>query len=471
LRHAAIVAMLHVPRLLIAVNKMDLVHFEESTFNSICEDMQRKVASLALPKVDFVPVAARTGANVVRADESLSWFKGPTVLEFLESIEPRRQTGSLVRFPVQLAFRPDGTFRGFAGSLSAGRLSLGDEVHASRADRTSRVVGILGPDGPRDHCEAGEPVVLELADAIDGGRGELFVAPESRAHRTFRFTTNLCVMSPQGLRPGSRVLLRHLTREEPAEVDRILSRFDTEGLTPRETSRLELNDLGIASLRVATPIFADLFQDCPATGAVVLLAADTFEVVAAGTILSIENSGPESPPAGHGRVVWLTGLSGAGKTTLAEGLREDLRALGVASVILDGDALRAGVNRDLGFSEEARTENVRRTAEIARLLAEQGVWVLCSLISPLRSQRHFARELLAPYFIEVYVRCSLETATKRDPKGLYRRAYAGEIRSFTGISSPYEAPEAPDVLIDTEAESVTAARTRLLDAMRVRLLG
>ncbi|AIE86484.1 adenylyl-sulfate kinase [Fimbriimonas ginsengisoli] len=459
LRHAYITAMLLVPRVLVAVNKMDLVGFDEAAFGAIVEQFRAQVGSLHLP-LTFLPVSAREGDNVAARGERMPWYRGPTLLEYLDEITPNESAvAAPFRFPIQLAIRPNASFRGYAGTPVSGSISVGEPVRVIPSGVTSRIAAIHGTSGSVERCEAGDAIVVELEDEIGLHRGDMLVRPREVPSVLSQIDLEVCVTGGTELRAGKRVLIRHLLSEVPAQVAAVRDRLEPGTMERGAADSLQTNDIGRIELRAAVAMPIEPFRSNRSTGGVVLIDPATNEILAAGVATGIET--PNDIVREHPRVVWLTGLSGAGKSTLSKMMVEELQARNVPCVILDGDDLRSGLNRDLGFDEAGRTENIRRTAEIARLLASQGVWVVCALISPLASQRELARSIVGEIFVEAYIRCSLDEVARRDPKGLYRRAMSGELRSFTGISSPYEVPDAPDIVIDTEMLTPSECLRRL----------
>ncbi len=502
-RHGFIASLLGLPHMVVAVNKMDLVDYREDTFNDIVAAYTDFSAKLGIHDVRFIPVSALRGDNVVDRGGNMAWYGGPTLLYHLETVSIAADRNLVdFRFPVQLAIRPHQDYRGLAGTVASGELRAGDEVLALPSGVASTVKSITTADGSHETARAGEAVVVELADDLDVSRGDMLVRPGNLPEVASELDAMVCWMSERPLDTRRTYVLRHTTREVQAVVGSIRYRVDVDTLHRESAEALGLNDIARVGLTTAQPLFFDPYAANRETGAFILIDPQTHDTVGAGVIrgevrdaeevleeairLDVD-AGPaaamnvvwEAPAvpreerealAGHrAAVVWFTGLSGSGKTTIAKALERALFDAGVRTALLDGDALRHGLTRDLGFSPADRRENVRRAGEAARLFFEHGAIVLCAFVSPSRADRDALRRLFPDArFFEVFVDVDVETARARDPKGLYRRAGAGEIASFTGVSAPYEPPAHPDLTLRTADVSVEDAvgklREMLLDA-------
>jgi bifunctional enzyme CysN/CysC len=457
-RHAFIASLLHVPHVLVAVNKMDLVGYSESRFQELVDLFSAYAARLSFVDLRFVPISALEGDNVVSWSERMPWHTGPALLQYLESVHPAGRFNPIdFRFPVQVVLRPNASFRGFAGQVVSGAIRVGEEVMTMGAGLRTRIASIRSGEEQVEQATVGQNAVLTLTDEIDISRGEVLVRPRNPATACRGFEAMVCWMGEAPLELNRTYVMVQSTRETPAFVDEIVYRLKVEDQHREKSSTLELNDIGRVSIRTANPVFLDLYEQNRATGSFLLVDAMTDLVAACGMVSRLYETRTEDAPRSatgrRGLVVWLTGLSGAGKSTLSAHLRTDLEAHNIPVVQIDGDGLRAGLCADLGFGEEARNENIRRAAELAKMLAAQGLVVVCSLISPLRSQRQKAADIVGSAFSEVFVECTVEQAIERDPKGLYQRALRGEIKEFTGISSPYERPETPALQIDTGSQT------------------
>ncbi len=450
-RHAFLASLLRVPHVLVAVNKMDAVEYRESRYREIVEEVRRHAGALEFADLRFIPISALKGDNVARESDAMPWYSGPSVLAYLDEVEVgTRQTPVEFRLCVQTVIRPDRTFRGYAGKVLSGSIRVGEEILVQPSGLRARVarLSVLGEEVAQ--VELGRSAVVELADELDVVRGDFLVRPGNPTPMMAELDATVCWMGAEPLRLSKSYRVMLASSDTLCEVDQLLYEVNPETLHREHPATLQLNSVGRIRIRPSQPIPANTYAHCRETGAFLLVDSDTNEVSAAGILNRATPA--EEPRQSEALVVWLTGLSGAGKSTLANGARDHLRRNGRAAVVLDGDSLRSGLNRDLGFSEEDRTENIRRTAEIAKLLAEQGVTVFCALISPLASQREMAKQIIGQAFREVYVSCALENVVERDPKGLYARAAKGEIANFTGVSSPYEPPTWPDLILRTDLE-------------------
>jgi bifunctional enzyme CysN/CysC len=459
-RHAFIVSLLRVPHVVILINKMDLVDYEEAVYEKWVEKVRRYVAKLEFADLRFLPISALKGTNLVSRSERMPWYTGPAVLEYLDSVElSPRQTPVDFRFPIQLAIRPSMDFRGYAGTPVSGSIRVGDEVTAQPGGRTSRVRAISTADGSRQEATTGEPIVIELEDELDLVRGQTLVRTRNPSPVTTAFEGTVCWMSDRKLELNAPIQVLAGTQSQVGNIAELVYRINPETLHREYVSTLELNEIGRLVVQTSSPVCLDLYDRNRATGAFLLVDSVSNETLGAGVVTRILGEAHRENSAGL--VLWFTGLSGAGKSTLAQAFSSGRSGV----VILDGDALRAGMNSDLGFSEADRTENIRRVAELAKVLVAQGLTVICSLISPMRHQRQLAREIIGEPFREVFVRCSIKRVAARDVKGLYAKAEAGEIPNFTGISASYEPPQTPDLVIDTELGSVADGLEQLRESV------
>ena len=459
-RHAFIVSLLRVPHVLILINKMDFVAYVSAQYEKWVDEIRRYVAKLEFADLRFMPISALAGTNLVTRSDLMPWYSGPSVLEYLDSVElSPRQTPVEFRFPIQLAIRPSANFRGYAGTPVSGSIRVGDEVTALPGGQNSRVKALSTADGSISEASTGQPIVMELEDELDLVRGQTLVRSRNPSPVTTTFEGTVCWMSDRALDLSTPIQVIAGTQSQAGMISELVYRINPETLHREYVSTLGLNEIGRLVLQTSSPVSVDLYDRNRATGAFLLVDPVSNETFGAGVVTRI--SSEQVIASADGLVLWMTGLSGAGKSTLAEAFARGRAGV----VILDGDALRAGMNSDLGFSEADRTENIRRVAELAKVLAGQGLTVVCSLISPMRHQRELARSIVGEPFREVFVRCSLETVALRDVKGLYAKARAGEISNFTGITAAYEEPEAPDLVIDTEVVSVSDGLERLREAV------
>lgn len=465
-RHAIIVSLLGIRDVVLAVNKMDLVNFDEKVFRAIEADFTAFAAKLAIDNITAIPISARAGDNVSMPSKRTPYYSGPFLLQHLETVAPERgaSTGAF-RMPVQWVCRPNANFRGFAGPVLSGRVSVGDEMVVAASGRTSRVARLLVGSDERPSVHAGQSVMLTLEDEVDISRGDLLSATDSRPQLSDQFAADLVWMDSEPLLPGRQYLLKSMTQTVPAQVTELKYRAEVDTLEHNAAKVLELNEIGLVNLSASAPIAFDPYSESRETGGFILIDRFSNQTVAAGMIryalrrasnihwqaLSVDRAARARLKHQKPSVLWFTGLSGSGKSTVANLVEKRLFSRGNHTTILDGDNVRHGLNRDLGFTDADRVENIRRVAEAAKLMADAGLIVLVSFISPFRSEREMARGLMPDgEFIEIFVDTPLAVAEARDPKGLYARARAGQIKNFTGVDSPYEPPTAPDIHLHTE---------------------
>ncbi|MGC2521495.1 MAG: sulfate adenylyltransferase subunit CysN [Stellaceae bacterium] len=483
-RHAFICALLGIRHLVLAVNKMDLVGFDERRFLDIAAEFAKFAVGLGDPKIQAIPLSALTGDNVTRRSECMPWHQGPTLLEHLETVEiARGGDARRFRFPVQWVNRPDAGFRGFSGTVVSGAVAAGDLVLVAGSGRSTRVREIVTFDGALDHAGAGDAVTLRLADEIDIARGDLLADPRDPPEFVDQFAAHVIWMSEHRMVPGRSYLLKIGTRTLPATITALKHRIDVDTLAHLAERSLGLNDIGFCNLSTAAPVAFDPYADNRDTGAFILIDRLTNETAGAGMIafglrrasnihwqaLTVGRDERAALKGQIAAVLWLTGLSGAGKSTIADIVEKQLLAAGHHTMLLDGDNVRHGLNRDLGFTDVDRVENIRRVGEVAKLMAEAGLIVICSFISPFRAERRMVRELIEPAaFLEIFVDTPIAECIRRDPKGLYARAQAGRIGNFTGLDSPYEEPDAPELRLMTVDVPPDEAAQQVVDALRRR---
>jgi len=481
-RHAYINALLGVRHLVLAVNKMDLVGFDEHCFEEIATQFAAFAAGLGNPSVRAIPLSARLGDNVTTRSPHMPWYQGPTLLKHLQSIEVAGGERPF-RFPVQWVNRPNGEFRGFSGTVVSGSIAPGDEVLVAGTGRTARVKEIVSFDGALAGAAEGDAVTLTLDREIDIARGDLLADPREPPECVDQFAAHVIWLSEQPLVPSRSYLLKIGARTVPATVTALKHRINVETLAQLADKTLGLNEIGFCNLSTATPVAFDPYKANRHTGAFILIDRLTNETAGAGMIAfglrrasnirwQALTVGREQRAALKGQaaaVLWLTGLPGAGKSTIADIVEKQLLAAGRHTMLLDGDNMRHGLNRDLGFTDADRVENIRRVGEVARLMTEAGLIVVCSFISPFRAERRMVRELTAPAaFFEIFVDTPLDECIRRDPKGLYVKAKLGRIENFTGIDSPYEPPEAPEVRVTTIGTTAEEAAAQIIDELRRR---
>jgi len=480
-RHAIIASLLGIRHAVLAVNKIDLVDYAQNVFERIVGEFSTFAAGLILKDLKAIPVSARFGDNVSSVSDRTPWYKGPPLLDHLELVDVEDERARRpFRLPVQWVNRPDLDFRGFAGTIASGSVRLGDELAVLPSGQVSKVKSILGPAGNLAKADAGDAVTVTLANEIDIARGDILAPAGARPQLADQFAAHLVWMSTEPLLPGRSYLMKinHVTLG--ATVTELKHRIDTDSRAKLAAKTLALNEVGVCNLSVARPVPFDAYADNRTTGAFILIDRASNETVAAGmidfalrratnihhqaiTVSKVERSRlMNHRPA----LLWFTGLSGAGKSTIANLVEAGLHARGVHTLLLDGDNVRHGLNKDLGFTEVDRVENIRRVGEVARLMTEAGLVVLCALISPFRAERRMVRELVEHgEFIEVFVDTPIEQCIARDPKGLYHRALAGEIKNFTGVDQPYERPENPELHLLAGEASAAALAQQIIDEM------
>jgi len=477
-RHGFIVAMMGIRQVVLAVNKMDLVDWSESRFDEIAQSFRRFAADVGIPEVTAIPLSALTGDNVTHAGADMPWFQGPTLVSCLEEAEvPRPSDTSGFRFPVQWVNRPHSRFRGYAGTVRGGHVHPGDAVSVLPSGQRATVERIVAYGGDLDEAVAGQAVTLTLSEDVDIVRGDVLAAAENPPSVADQFSARVIWMHRDGLLPGRPYLMRIGTAEAVATISELRYRVDVDTLAQEAAKTLELNEIGLCNLSLDRSVVFDPYECNRETGSFILIDRQSNATVGAGMIrfalrratniawqpMSVDRRARSLAKQQEPCVVWFTGLSGAGKSTIADRVEQRLHAMGKHTYVLDGDNVRHGLNRDLGFIAADRVENIRRVVEVARLFVDAGLIVLVSFISPFRDERQMARERLGDgEFFEVFVDTPLELCERRDPKGLYKKARAGGIANFTGIDSPYERPENPDVTISTEAMSADAAAEEIV---------
>jgi bifunctional enzyme CysN/CysC len=483
-RHAFICALLGIRHFVLAVNKMDLVGFEERRFHDIRDAFAKFAERLSLGEIAAIPVSALLGDNVVRASTRMPWYQGAPLLEYLEAVDAGRKPDGLpLRLPVQYVNRPDATFRGYAGTLAAGALRPGMEITIPRTGARSRVARIVTMDGELDAASAGDAITVVLTDAIDVSRGDIIVEPARPPQRADAFAAHLVWMAEAALLPGRSYVLKIGGQTTGAMVSELKYRIDIENFDHLAAKELHLNEIGFVNIATTEPVNFDPYEENRETGGFILIDRHSNATVGAGMIcfalrraantffqtFEVTKEARASLNNQKAAVLWFTGLSGAGKSTIANVLEKKLHALGKHTFLLDGDNVRHGLNRDLGFTEADRVENIRRVAEVAKLFVDAGLITLVAFISPFRAEREMARENVDPgEFIEIFVDTPLDVCERRDPKGLYKKARRGELQNFTGLDSPYEPPEKPELTLDALNEKADDLADRIIAFMQRR---
>ena len=500
-RHGFLAALLRIPHLVVAVNKMDLVGYDTAVYQQIVRDYADFVRKLNVQDVTYIPISALRGDNVVDKSANMPWYDGPTLLHHLEHVNVGASLNNVdFRYPVQTVIRPHQNFRGYAGQVASGRIAQGEDVVILPSGLPSKIAAIVTADGERPSANVGDSVVLTLADDVDVSRGDMIVRTNNLPQKSNRLDATLCWLSEEPLKVGGAYLVQHTTRLVNGFVAELNYKIDVDTMHREAADTLTLNEIGRIQLTTTQPLYYDRYELNRATGSFILIDPATNNTVAAGMIRGKArnvdqlregevDSAPARPKSSnvvweqqgislaqreerHGHraaVLWFTGLSGSGKSTIARKLEQRLFAEGVQTMYLDGDNLRHGLNGDLGFSSADRQENIRRAGELAKLSFAHGHITLACFISPFAADRQLARGLVPDgRFLEIYVKCDLDVVKRRDPKGLYAKALAGEIPDFTGISSPYEEPTHPELIVETDLQSVDEIVERILAALRER---
>lgn len=481
-RHSYIVSLLGIKHVVLAVNKMDLVDYDQTIFDEIFEQYQVLAHRLNIASVTAIPLSALKGDNVIANSDAMTWYTGPALLEHLETVEIQAlQSTQGFRLPVQWVCRPNQNFRGFAGNIAAGQIKVGDDIVVTPSGMRSKVASIVRGDQEVSQAYRGHSVIISLTDEIDISRGDVISIASDAPPISDQVAAHVLWLSDAPLMPGRGYWLKLATRTVSAQVSEIKHKIDVNTQETLAAKRLELNEVGYCNLSFDQAITFESYRDNPTLGSFILIDRQTHATVACGTIdfalrraanlhwqaITVDKVARSIIKGQSARCLWFTGLSGSGKSTIANLVEKRLHALGHHTYLLDGDNVRHGLNKDLGFTDEDRVENIRRVAQVAKLMTDAGLIVLVSFISPFRSERDMARALFAPEeFAEVFVDTPLEICEQRDVKGLYKKARAGKIPNFTGIDSPYEAPLAAEFHLQTSGTSADVLATGIVDYIR-----
>ena len=480
-RHSYIVSLLGIRHVVLAVNKMDLVDWDKATFDAIEAEYRGFAADLGLTDIQAIPLSALTGGNVFAGSEDTPWYQGPTLMHLLETIEVGEDTSDApFRLPVQWVNRPNLDFRGFSGTIASGLVKVGDPVTAALTGRSSRVTRIVGPSGDLEEARAPKSITLCLADEIDISRGDMLAHTGTLPAVADQYAAHLVWMETDAILPGRTYIARFATASATAQVTDLVHKVDVNTLEKAPAKTLELNEVGYVKIALDRPVPFDSYASVRETGSFVLIDRYTNATVGAGTIdfplrrasniewheMKVDKAARAAANDQKPQVLWFTGFSGSGKSTVADKLEQKLHAMGKRTYLLDGDNVRHGLNKDLGFTDQDRVENIRRVAEVAKLMVDAGLIVLTSFISPFRAERQMARDLMDDgEFVEVFVDTPLEVCEARDPKGLYKKARAGQLKNFTGIDSDYEPPERPEIVLKSAEHEPDALADQIIAAL------
>lgn len=459
-RHAYLVSLVGIRQIVLAINKMDLVGYDQKVFDTIVSEFKTTAKSLGFEGITPIPLSALKGDNIITRSAHTHWYQGPTLLGCLETIDMRRPIQHKVVFPVQWVNRPNANFRGFSGTLASGQLNVGDTLRVTASGQTAMLSQIVTADGDVKEARAGDALTLVLDREVDASRGDVISQAEQPLEMTDQFEATLVWMHDEPGLMGRAYEIKLANQWASASITSLKYRVDVNTQTHESCKQLGLNDIAVVNLAMSKPLVFDTYSNNSTLGGFILVDKFTHATVSAGMIrhnlrraqnvhrqaLSISREDREHLNGHKGKVIWFTGLSGSGKSTIANALEKELHAQGKRTYILDGDNIRQGLNNDLGFTDADRVENIRRVAEVAKLMMDAGLIVLTAFISPFRAEREMARELIGTdNFIEVFVDTPLDVCEQRDPKGLYKKARSGQLPNMTGINSPYEPPLNPDI--------------------------
>ena len=483
-RHSYLVSLIGIKKIVLTINKMDLMDYSEQVFRDIEKEYREFAGQIGLEDVTAIPLSALRGDNMVERSERMPWYRGPALLELLETIELDESRMQLMpmRLPVQWVNRPNLNFRGFCGTLSSGTVTVGDRIRVQPSGRESRIARIISGGVDRPLAVTGESITVTLEDEIDISRGDVISAATAPAEVADQFQATVIWMDDEPMLPGRPYMLKVGTRTVSATITEPRYKVNVNTMEHLAAKQLELNEIGVCNIALDRVVPFDPYSDNRDTGGFILIDRITNNTVAAGMLhfalrrshnihlqhVDITKQARAQRLGQRPLVLWFTGLSGAGKSTIANLVEKKLHAMGRHSYLLDGDNLRHGLNKDLGFTEADRVENIRRVAEVARLMIDAGLIVLTAFISPFRAEREMARSLVGEgEFLEIYIDTPLQVAEHRDVKGLYKKARSGKLANFTGVDSPYEPPQAPEIHINTGTMTPAQAASLIVD----RLLG
>ena len=479
-RHSFIVSMVGVKRIILAVNKLDLVDYSQEVFESITNDFQNFAdEALNLDEITAIPISALKGDNIVSSSENTPWYEGVSIMEYLETVEVSSTSQSRpFRMPVQWVNRPNREFRGFAGLIGSGCISPGDKIRVLPSGRESVVERIVTYDGDLELAGAGRSVTLTLEDEIDISRGDIITTANQPCSSADQFQTRILWMNDSAMMPGRQYLFKSNTQTTSMTLGRLKYRIDVNTLEELPANVLDMNEIGVCNISLSNRVAFDPYDEDPVMGGFIIVDRMTNNTVGMGLIdfalrrsdnihwqsMDVTKQSRAEQKSQKPRLIWFTGLSGSGKSSIANILEKKLQSMGRHTITLDGDNIRHGLNRDLGFTKADRVENIRRVGETSKLMVDAGLICISSFISPFSSEREMVRNLMEDEeFVEVFVDSPLEVCESRDVKGLYAKARSGELPNFTGISSPYEAPENPEIRIDTTKLSAEEAADLIID--------
>lgn len=484
-RHSYLTSLIGIRHIVVAINKMDLVDYSEQTFNQIVEDYRSFAKQIGVEDITVIPMSAFKGDNITEPSPNMPWYHGTTLMGYLETVEidDERRQHTPFRMPVQWVNRPNLDFRGFSGQLASGTIKPGDKVRVLPSGKESTVARLVTYDGDLEQAVAGQSITITLNDEIDISRGDLLVEATEPAAVAKQFETTIIWMHEEPLLPGRTYLMKVGTKTVSATITDIKYQVNVNTMEHMAAKKLELNGIGVCTVSLDQSIAFDPYKENQDTGGYILIDRLSNYTVGAGLLnfalrrsqnitmqhVDVDKTARSGQKHQKPCIVWLTGLSGAGKSTIANLVEKKLFAMGQHTYLLDGDNVRHGLNKDLGFTDEDRVENIRRISEVAKLMVDAGLIVISAFISPFRSERDMARNMVDDgEFIEVYINTPLDVAEQRDVKGLYKKARRGELKNFTGIDSPYETPEKAECTLDTTSMTPEECADMVIDYMRER---
>ncbi len=486
-RHSYICSLLGIKHVVLAVNKIDLMGFDQGVFDRIVGEYASFAAGLGFQTMQPIPLSARFGDNVTGRSGNTAWYRGPTLLEHLEAVSTEQdEVAKPFRFPVQWVNRPNLDFRGFSGTVASGAVAVGDPIVVAASGKSSHVARLVGPDGDMEKAVAYDAITIVLKDEVDVARGDVLVPPMDRPPVSDQFAAHILWMDEEALLPGRQYLMRTGNLWTNASITTIKHRVDVGTLEHQPAKKLELNEIGFCNISTSQRVPMDPYAENRQMGSFILVDRFTNRTAGCGMMdfplrratnvhheqFLVDKAARAALDSQKPMVLWFTGLSGSGKSTVAKLVEKALHAQGRHTYTLDGDNLRHGLNNDLGFTDQDRVENIRRVGEVSKLMVDAGLIVLCSFISPFRAERNMVREMLEPgEFVEIFVDTPLEECIRRDAKGLYARAKSGAIKNFTGISSPYEAPEKAEIVLSGGGATPDVLAEQVLDLVAARQLG
>jgi bifunctional enzyme CysN/CysC len=480
-RHSFIVSLLGIKNVVLAINKMDLVNYDQATFNHIEKEYRSFAKDLGFAEIVSIPLSALVGDNILEHSTKTPWFSGSTLMEHLETVQIASDIKEKpFRLPVQWVNRPNLDFRGFSGTIASGSVKVGDEIIALPSAKTSTVKSIIGPKGEKKTAEVGEAITLSLADEIDVSRGDVIAKSKDRPETTDQFQANIIWMHDEQMLPGRPYLIKTINKTIEGVITELKYKVNVNSLEHENAKTLVLNEVGLVNIKLGQAIAFDAYNANKAMGSFIIIDKFTNTTVACGMInfglrrasnvhwqaVDVHKESRAKQKHQQPKVLWFTGLSGSGKSTIANLVEKKLHAMGKHTYLLDGDNVRHGLNKDLGFTDADRVENIRRVGEVAHLMIDSGLIVLTAFISPFRAERNMVREMLGENeFIEVFVDTPLEICEQRDIKGLYKKARAGDLKNFTGIDSPYEVPENAEILVNTVDNTADEAAEYIVEKL------